>query len=456
LKSIKNSPKSVLKSPFLNERKKNIERMKILQVCKKFPYPPKDGEVIAINTLSKSLTALGAEVTLLTMNTSKHRVNVADLPADFHKTFKSVHDVDVNNDITIWGGFKNLFEKESYHVTRFVNDDFAKKLVNILKEGNFDVVQLETVFLAPYIPFIRANSNAIIALRSHNVEHEIWKRVAEVTNFLPKRWYLNFLNRKLRRFELDNIQHCDILLPITARDERIFKLLGYNGASVVTPVGLSSRDYKPNPKNFDNPLSLGFIGALDWMPNQEGLRWFLEKVWAIEANREMPQTSDFNTKNNKSNKNKLTNFQLHIAGRNAPNWLRQLKAKNVVFHGEIPDAQQFMNEHSVAIVPLFSGSGIRVKILEAMMLGRVVLTTSMGLEGIPAEDGNHVLIANSDYDFIEKIEFCRKRPDLLRGIGERARQFAVDNFDSLAVAKRVLTAYETFHSEKKTPKFSDK
>ena len=271
--------------------------MKILQVCKKFPFPPKDGEVIAINTLSKSLTALGAEMTLLTMNTSKHRVDVADLPSDFHATFKAVYDVEVNNDITIWGGFKNLFEKESYHVTRFINDAFAQKLVEILRGGNFDVVQLETVFLAPYIPCIRQNSNAIIALRSHNVEHEIWKRVAEVTNFLPKRWYLNFLNRKLRRFELDNIQHCDILLPITARDERIFKLLGYKGASVVTPVGLSSRDYKPNIKSFSRPLSLGFIGALDWMPNQEGLRWFLEKVWAIEANREMPQSSNLETKN---------------------------------------------------------------------------------------------------------------------------------------------------------------
>ena len=80
----------------------------------------------------------------------------------------------------------------------------------------------------------------------------------------------------------------------------------------------------------------------------------------------------------------------------------------------------------------------------------------MGLEGITAEDGNHVLIANSDYDFIEKIEFCRKRPDLLRGIGERARQFAVENFDSLAVAKRLLRAYQTFHEEKIQTKFSDK
>ena len=406
--------------------------MKILQLCKKFPFPPKDGEVIAINTLSKSLTALGAEMTLLTMNTSKHPVNVAALPAEFKKIYKAVHDVPIYNHITAWGALQNLFEKESYHVTRFISDDFSEKLVEILRGSPFDVVQLETVFLAPYIDIIRQNSNAVIALRSHNVEHEIWKRVAEVTNFLPKRWYLNFLNKKLRRFELENTNKCDILLPITERDQRIFRLLGFRGTSVVTPVGLHSRDYAPNIKSFSRPVTLGFIGALDWMPNQEGLRWFLDKVWSQISTHQNP---------------KKPHFQLHIAGRNAPNWLKNLKADNVVFHGEVPDAQSFMNQHSVAIVPLFSGSGIRVKILEAMMLGRVVLTTSMGLEGIPAQDGAEVLIANSDYDFIEKIEFCRKRPDLLRGIGEQAQRFAIDHFDSLEIAGHVLSAYES-HLEK--------
>jgi polysaccharide biosynthesis protein PslH len=408
--------------------------MKILQLCKKFPFPPKDGEVIAINTLSKSLTALGAEVTLLTMNTSKHPVNVSELPTEFNRVYKTVYDVPIYNHITALGAFKNLFEKESYHVTRFISDDFSKKLIDILRGEQFDVIQLETVFLTPYIDIIRVHSNAVIALRSHNVEHEIWKRVAEVTNFLPKRWYLNFLNKKLRRFELENTRKCDILLPITERDQRIFRLLGFRGSSVVTPVGLHSRDYAPNVRSFERPVTLSFIGALDWMPNQEGLRWFLEKVWTQIAANQDPNKP---------------NFQLHIAGRNAPNWLKNLKADNVVFHGEVADAQQFMNQHSVAIVPLFSGSGIRVKILEAMMLGRVVLTTSMGLEGIPAQDGQEVLIANSDYDFIEKIEFCRKRPDLLRGIGEQARQFAKDHFDSMEIATRVLSAYESHLKKRK-------
>jgi polysaccharide biosynthesis protein PslH len=406
--------------------------MKILQLCKKFPYPLKDGEVIAVNTLAKSLNELGAEVTLLTMNTSKHRVNLEQLPTSFTDTYKAVHAVEVYNHITVFGAFKNLFEKESYHVTRFISENYKLKLINILKKQTFDVIQLETVFLTPYIDIIRQYSNAKIALRAHNVEHEIWKRVAEVTSPAPKQWYLNFLNKKLRRFELQNIKKCDLLLPITERDARIFRLLGYRGRAVVTPVGLDNNDYQTHWESYQKPLSLGFIGALDWMPNQEGLKWFLEKVWADNSDTEG-----------------WRNLQMHVAGRNAPSWLSNLTAKNVTIHGEIPDARRFMNNHSIAIVPLFSGSGIRVKILEAMMLGRVVLTTSMGLEGISAKDGEEVLIANNAYEFAEKIDHCLKNPDILRGIGRKAQAFAMRHFDKLSIGAEVMSAYNAIEYKEK-------
>ncbi len=408
--------------------------MKILQLCKKFPFPLKDGEVIAVNTLAKSLKALGAEITLLTMNTSKHRVNVSELPESFTKVYQHIHHVDINNDITVWGAFKNLFEKESYHVTRFISKKFENKLIEVLQNETFDVIQLETVFLTPYIPVIRQYSKAVIALRAHNVEHEIWKRVAEVTKLLPKRWYLNFLNRKLRRFELGNIAHCDILLPITERDLRIFKLLGYRGNSIVTPVGLNREDYRGNWHSFNQKLSIGFIGALDWMPNQEGLEWFLDNVW---------------TENTHSDTEGWQKLTLHIAGRNAPSWLKNIKLKNVKFWGEVTDAQRFMNEHIIAIVPLFSGSGIRVKILEAMMLGRVVLTTSMGLEGINAQDSKEVLIANTAYEFAEKIDSCLNNPSQLREISERARAFAILHFDNIEIATKVYNAYQSLTQKQK-------
>ena len=393
--------------------------MKILQVCKKFPFPVRDGEVIAVTSLSKSFFKLGAEVTLLAMNTSKHRVDISTLPKNFTEIYKKIIDVPINNDITFLGALKNLFEKESYHVTRFINLRYENALIKLLKSENFDIVQIETIFLSQYISVIRQYSNAKIVLRTHNVEHEIWKRFAEVTDFPPRRWYLNYLNKKLRRFELENLSQCDLLLAITERDLRIFRLLGYRGKAMAIPVGLDKNEYKRPASEIKKNISVGFIGSLDWMPNQEGLKWFLDNVW------------------NNNNKD----IVLHIAGRNAPDWLRQIKQKNVVFHGEVEDAREFMLQHPISLVPLFSGSGIRIKILEAMMLGRTVITTTMGLEGIHAVDGEDVLIANTPYDFQAKLELCLKHPNLVRQIGNNARKLMESDFDNIKISQRVLNEY---------------
>lgn len=227
-------------------------------------------------------------------------------------------------------------------------------------------------------------------MRSHNVEHEIWQRVTQNTRFLPKKWYLNHLTEKLRNYEITKLKEYDILVSITQRDLNKLQFLGYNNAAVVAPVGLSSADYQTDFASFDKQMSIGFIGSLDWMPNQEGLRWFLEHVWSQIAIH-FPQLT------------------FHIAGRNAPAWLSQLKLKNVIFHGEVSEAQAFINQHSLMVAPLFSGSGMRVKILEGMALGRVMITTSMGLEGIDARHGQEVLVADTAESLYKPSHFI-KRP----------------------------------------------
>ncbi|MDV7399396.1 glycosyltransferase family 4 protein, partial [Arthrospira platensis SPKY1] len=102
-----------------------------------------------------------------------------------------------------------------------------------------------------------------------------------------------------------------------------------------TPIGLDLNGYVGNPDTFDQQLSLAYIGSLDWIPNQEGLEWFLKDVWTL-IHKRFPQ------------------LELHIAGRNTPNWLLKLNWKNVHVHGEVPDAADFINQHSVLVVPLLS------------------------------------------------------------------------------------------------------
>jgi len=402
--------------------------MKILQLCKKFPYPLKDGESIAVNSLSKSFRDLGCEVTLLAMNTCKHYFDLQKLPSAFDH-YKDIQTVDIDNRVKPFDAFLNLFSKDSYHVSRFDSEAFRLKLIRLLQTEQFDLIQLETLYLAPYIETIRKHSDAIVVMRSHNVEHEIWERISYHTRFLPKKWYLRHLTNKLRQYEVAQLSNYDLLVAISERDMQVFKKLGYQKPGIVTPIGIDGADYHPNYLNPGGKLSLGFIGSLDWMPNQEGLQWFLDYVWP-EVHRRFPD------------------LEFHVAGRNTPDWMLQLQIPNVTFHGEVPSATEFINSHPMMVVPLLSGSGMRVKILEGMALGRTVLTTSMGLEGIHARNNREVLIADTPQAFIRAIARCYDNPMLVKQISQRARAFALQNYDNREIAINLLQTYSQLFAER--------
>lgn len=404
--------------------------MKILQLCKKFPYPLKDGESIAVTYLSHALHDLGCEMSLLSMNTSKHYVDISKLPKNFNH-YKEIHVTELDNSINAFDAFKNLFSSESYHVSRFVCTEFENKLISLLKANKYDVVQLETLYLAPYIDVIRQYSDAVITMRAHNVEFEIWERISANTKFLPKKWYLSYLTNKLKRYELDHLNKYDYLVAVSERDLRKFKALGYKNGAMSSPIGLELEKYNRSivSKTMND---ICFIGALDWIPNMEGLEWFLENVW--------PELSS-----------RYPDLKFHIAGRNTPESLTKLNIENVVIHGEVPDAIDFISAYSMMIVPLFSGSGMRVKILEGMALGRVVITTSLGKEGIHAEDSKQILEANTAEEFIYQISTILDGTRNKQEIGAAAKKFVSDFYDHEMNAKKLLDKYNALKSDPNYP-----
>lgn len=402
--------------------------MKILQLCKKFPYPLKDGESIAITYMARAFDELGSHVTLLAMNTSKHWFDPANLPQAFDH-YRAIHTVDIDNRLKPAAALSSLFSDRSYHIERFVNQAFEEKLISLLQQERFDVIQLETLYLAPYLPVIRKFSSAPVALRAHNVEHEIWERVA--ANSGPvKRWYLNAITPRLKKFEIEHLNQYDLLIGITERDVEHFRRLGLSKPAVVTPIGLDCRDYVPDNRCYHQPLSLAFIGSLDWMPNVEGLKWFLDSVWTPLLAPEFPD------------------LQFHIAGRNTPSWLRRLRMPGVVVHGEVPEATGFINRHSLLVVPLLSGSGMRAKILEGMALGKAVLSTPVGLEGIPARHREEALFAKTPEDFLSAVRWCVAQGAALEDMGRRARAFCGTHFDNLEVARRLLNVYRNMQPKR--------
>ncbi len=393
--------------------------MKILVLTKKFPYPVKDGETLAINTLSKALAIQGAELTLLAMNTTKHYFDAPSSAAGL-KQFHDIIQVKIDNRIKVSAAFFNLFSSKSYHIERFESVQYSNRLAALLQTNDYDIVQLETLYLACYIPIIRKYSKAKIAMRSHNVEQEIWQRIAKNTTNPLKKIYLNYLTNKLSRFEDDQLDQYDILLAITKRDLIFFQQRGFRKTGETVPIGVDCNQYHPDERSYRSDLSVAFIGSMDWMPNLEGLKWFLNHVWC----------------------NVHQDILLHIAGRNCPSWLLRLKRENVIVHGEVPDAKAFVNQHSLMIVPILSGSGMRAKILEGMALEKVVLTTSIGLEGIEATHLQEVIIADTAEEFKYWIAYCYENPEELPIIGRRARVLVEKKYNSSQIAAALLQTYE--------------
>ncbi|MEL7427941.1 MAG: glycosyltransferase, partial [Bacteroidota bacterium] len=140
-------------------------------------------------------------------------------------------------------------------------------------------------------------------------------------------------------------------------------------------------------------------------------------------------------------------LEFHIAGRNTPASLMQLKRPNVFVHGEVPESAPFIDKHCMMVVPLLSGSGMRAKILEGMALGKVVLSTSIGLEGISATHKKDVMVANTVDQYVDAVAYTLRSNEQLNQMAQQAQNFVFEQYASVNIAKRVMQAYSSQFAE---------
>ncbi len=391
--------------------------MKILILSNKLPYPPRDGGSIATLNMITGLRDSGNEVTCMALNTAKHSFPVEEIPKELTST---VRFIGIGCDSSIRPArllLNLLFSKKPYIAERFNNGEFRQRLSGLLREEQFDVVQLEGPYPGCYLDVVRAGSTAMIAFRAHNVEHLIWARKAKNERWFLKRWYLLNMASRLERFEMDLVRQADCLVAISPVDEACFREKGAGQPSITIPTGLSLPLYPESP--LPSRPSVFFIGALDWLPNQEGLKWFLAHVLEPLVAR-------------------IPEVRFHVAGRNAPElFKRRLRRSHIIYHGEVEDARAFMRSHRVMVAPLLTGSGIRIKILEAMALGRPVVTTRIGIEGIRAENGREVVVADDPESFKDQIINLINEEGLAEELAAGGRRFIQENFDTFRLSTRL-------------------
>ena len=398
--------------------------MNILLVCNKFPSPPRDGGSLASYNMAKGLAEAGNRVDLLAMNTSKH-YSLNGNPDSVIPGINLTRKVFVDTSVSYTGLILNLlFSSLPYNAKRFISSEFERELTSLLRETSYDIVQLEGLYLSPYVKYIRYNSNALIVYRAHNIEYIIWESYCRRERNPLKKMYLGNLYRRIRSFELSFVNKYDLLVPITNLDHEYFKRMGNKQPAIVAPFGMY-----PYKLPIYNSLGreyhcLQYIGALDWMPNIDGLDWFIRKVWG-------------------KLKNQRKELRFFVAGRNAKSgYTKQLVKSMIDFRGEVENASEFLFETGILVVPLFSGSGIRVRIIEAMLMGKPIIATSFAVSGIPVESGKHLLLADDENTFTESVEKMLDNPEWAFRIGNNARDFVLSHYNNGIIMKELTAFYK--------------
>lgn len=394
--------------------------MKILIVTDKPPWPGTSGGALAVMSAIKGLLEHKVDLTVVYTVTGKHPDNRLRNPEE--STIEAqVIPVKINTTINLFNLFLNLlFSRLPYNVKRFKKKQFSKQLNSIFKREKFDIVQIEGINMSAYIDYIRKNSNSIIALRSHNVEHEIWERLSAGEKNIFRKYYLQVLSQRLKNYELQTINSCDCHITLTERDKVYFENAGIDIPGFTFPYARFTS--VPDRSKIDSKI-IGYIGSLDWKPNQEGIQWFINKVWTA-VHKEHPD------------------HRMVIAGRNAPDWLiKKFNKPGIEYLGEIDNAEAFMNNSYTLIIPLLSGSGIRVRAIQAMSMGIPVVTTAKGIEGINASHGKELLIASTAGEYIQQLSGIIMDEKLYNSISGNARAFIKKYYDNKKLCGEMVEFY---------------
>jgi len=396
--------------------------MKILVLTTKPPWPPHDGGAFATLRCIEGLAENGASVSVLAMKTHKHASLRKDV-TDIIPHVAAYETIEIDTEINYIAAASNLiFSDEPYDMIRFVSDRYSQRIKSLLAETSFDIIQCEGPVFSYYYDQIRSKTGTPVVLRAHNIEHRIRAMMADQSHCLSEKIYLKNLSARIRKREIYAAEKSDAIVPIAEPDMNWFASVCPDKPLMLAETGVN--EVSASPVSNNDSLRVGFIGALDWKPNIQGLTWFIRRVWPwVRAN--------------------VPSATLHIAGRNAsPTVHRTISGEGIVYEGEVADSRAFISGMTVMIAPLFAGSGLRIKIIEAMSLGKTIVATPAAANGLPVTDLKEILVGNDEQMFIRILSEALNNRELRENTGKEALNMIRRRYDNRAITANLLQFYK--------------
>ncbi len=350
--------------------------MKVLLLASKPFLPVLDGGNEASRALAQELLLADFELKAITFSSEKHPFHPELFNQGGWQKLQIEH-FPVSLYMNPLKALLGLLSGTSYNLSRFSSKAWLSRIKTLLRENDFDIILFDSLFSAGDFEAIRSFSpNSKFIIRTHNVESNIWREKAENETLFPKKKYLSILASQLDKREKEILSKMDNVLPISLEDLHVFNSWGIQKTTLLPyfpEVGKGK--YNSSTSN------LIFMGSMNWQPNVEAHDQLVQSIFP-EITEQFP------------------NIKLLFAG-GQQDQLKKSYAKNIEYRGFVDDKVTFLTENGILLAPIQSGSGVRIKIIEALSLGVPVVTTVKGAEGIPFESGDGIFIAKNEKEFIE-------------------------------------------------------
>jgi sugar transferase (PEP-CTERM/EpsH1 system associated) len=402
--------------------------MNILLLTPQLPYPPHQGTTIRNFNLIRGLSARH-EVDLLTFIQSSGEL---DRAGPLYQFCRRLSGVPAPRRTTLQRLAWILTSPLPDMALRLPSPVFRALLADWLKTTQYDVVQVEGIEMAQYGLAVGANGHSpLLVFDDHNAEYVLQQRAFETDVRLPKRWvgalYSLIQWQKLRRYETRICRAADRVVAVSQADADALRRLVPGLTVAVVPNGVDLDYYSPDWKLDSSSASsphLVFTGKMDFRPNIDAVVWFcsqvLPRIWQTAAE-----------------------VRFAIVGRDPSPRVQALATDSrITVTGYVPDVRPYVAGASVYVVPLRVGGGTRLKVLEAMAMGKAIVSTQLGCEGIEATDGQELIIANSADAVAREVLALLADPTRCHRLGAAARRLVEQCYDWRTIVPQLEAVYQ--------------
>ena len=412
----------------------------ILFLSQLLPYPPDAGPKFRSYYVLRQL-AQNHRITLLAFSRPDDTLQAIN---HLQELCEEVHLINIHRSLfrNIYDLGMSLLTGKSFIIQRDILPEMELQIETLLKTKPFDVIHADQLWMAHYALYGKKIVPSIkLLIDEHNACFQVWQRLAVREHNPVKRLFLEYEWRKLRHYEANACSDFDQIVTVTKEDKiaidgLINSKLDRGNVKNHPTVDFSTIPICVDTKLVDPVLPIQpatdilHLGTMYWMPNIEGVLWFVHQVW--------PKVVA-----------KLSGAKLVIGGKNPPHAIRELSKSNnresfIKVIGYIPDPTPYLQSAGVFIVPLLSGGGMRVKIIDAWRWGLPIVSTSIGAEGILHKPGENILIADDEDEFANAVIRVLQEPELAMKLRKNGRQWVEEKYDYRLIYPKWEEIYSSF------------